>query len=1119
MSQTVRQNNLFVAQDWTVIYQAMSQVNFNSYDYDTIRQSLIEYIRTNYPEDFNDWISSSEFVAIIEMLAYLGANLAFRVDLNTRENFLSTATRRESLLRLARFLSYNPRRCLAAQGLLKLTQIKTTQTIYDSNGVNLQNLTVNWNDTGNPDWLEQFILILNAAFQPSNPFGQPVKSGTVGSVATERYDFNNTDTNNLSYKFNSTVNGTSMDMEFVNSDFVAGTSTGSTLSSNGYYMEKIPNIFNSWSLLYRRDGNGNASVNTGFFTVFKQGTLDYSDYNLGTPVPNRVIDVGALNINQNDVWVQTVSDAGLPLLDWTKVPAIVNSNLVYNNVERLTRDIYQVVTRDSNGSDSISIRFGDGNFGNVPVGRVRVYYRTSNNLTYVIQPQDMNAITLSLSYQSELDTLQTLTMQFSLQYPVANSLARESDDSIRLRAPAVYYTQNRMVNGEDYNVFPLQNSQVLKLKSVNRVYSGQSRFLDITDPTSKYSRTQVFSDDGILYKQIVNTSQQIPLINNLNTNQIIESIIQPLLHGGTDIQNVNIALRDFYLSYYTWLPGGGIFWRPSGSSLPNASQGLFYAQSNNTPTGEGTAVYLPNLERGLTTGSLVQFTEGGWASVVNQGSSELGIYATIISKPIGEYLLGSSTQRNVALQIIPPLRVSLSTSEKDDISNALQSKRNFGLRYNIQTLTWQVIDSQDLAINAPFNLANTGNTSKSNVDASWLVQFLYQANSGWQITMRGLHYMFESVREVQFYFLNNHPVVDNVTLTSARDNIRILKYNTGSNNQQLTTDQYWALHNISTSIDGQIDPRIVRVVFWDSNNDNIIDNPLVFEDLVPPNSLVFWKSSVAEGSQIWQPIPGVDYIVTFLADLSTTVPVPSVGNIAYVTNPGVFLECVSINPLSWKDVSTNYKALVGKSHINYCWQHYANSQKRIDPAIMNVIDAYVLTNNYNTALRNWISKSRPTDTQPQPPTPEDLRTLFQEFDSYKMMTDQIIWHPVRYKLLFGNLADPQLQAIFKIVRISGSTITDRELKARVIQAVDTFFDIANWDFGQSFYFTELAAYVHQQMANLLSSVVIVPTSSNSQFGDLFEIKCEPDQLFISAARVTDVQVVQNLYPSELRINT
>ena len=78
---------------------------------------MITYIRENYPEKFNDYIESSEFIAIIELLAYLSQNLAFRVDLNTRENFLATAESRESVLRLAKmldvkhFLYFQQRKC------------------------------------------------------------------------------------------------------------------------------------------------------------------------------------------------------------------------------------------------------------------------------------------------------------------------------------------------------------------------------------------------------------------------------------------------------------------------------------------------------------------------------------------------------------------------------------------------------------------------------------------------------------------------------------------------------------------------------------------------------------------------------------------------------------------------------------------------------------------------------------------------------------------------------------------------------------------------------------------------------------------------------------------------
>ena len=146
MSSTDRQTRLLVSEDWKRVYQAFRNADFQSYDFDNLRRTMINYLRQNYPEDFNDYIESSEYLALIEMIAFLGQNISFRVDLNARENFLETAERRESILRLARMLSYNPRRNQASNGLLKLSTVKTTEAIIDSAGINLASTVIKWND-------------------------------------------------------------------------------------------------------------------------------------------------------------------------------------------------------------------------------------------------------------------------------------------------------------------------------------------------------------------------------------------------------------------------------------------------------------------------------------------------------------------------------------------------------------------------------------------------------------------------------------------------------------------------------------------------------------------------------------------------------------------------------------------------------------------------------------------------------------------------------------------------------------------------------------------------------------------------------------------------------------
>ena len=76
MSITTRQTNLLVNQDWTRVYQTFKQADFQSYDFETLRKTMIDYLRTYYPEDFNDFTESSEYIALIDLIAFLGQSLA-----------------------------------------------------------------------------------------------------------------------------------------------------------------------------------------------------------------------------------------------------------------------------------------------------------------------------------------------------------------------------------------------------------------------------------------------------------------------------------------------------------------------------------------------------------------------------------------------------------------------------------------------------------------------------------------------------------------------------------------------------------------------------------------------------------------------------------------------------------------------------------------------------------------------------------------------------------------------------------------------------------------------------------------------------------------------------------
>jgi hypothetical protein len=78
-----------------------------------------------------------------------------------------------------------------------------------------------------------------------------------------------------------------------------------------------------------------------------------------------------------------------------------------------------------------------------------------------------------------------------------------------------------------------------------------------------------------------------------------------------------------------------------------------------------------------------------------------------------------------------------------------------------------------------------------------------------------------------------------------------------------------------------------------------------------------------------------------------------------------------------------------------------------------------------------------------------------------------------------------------------------------------FFSIENWEFGQTFYFSELATYVMNELTPDITNFVIVPKSTGS-FGSLFEVTCQSNEIFINGATVNDIEIIDAITASELK---
>jgi hypothetical protein len=1121
MAITTRQTSLLVQQDWTKIYQTFREADFQSYDFETLRKTMIDYLRTYYPEDFNDFVESSEYIALIDLIAFLGQSLAFRTDLNARENFIDTAERRDSILKLARLISYNPKRNVSSSGYLKIDSVSTTESVIDSNGIDLSNLVISWNDTTNDNWQEQFNSILNTALVNSQVVGRPGNSQTVNNIKIDEYTLSIVPGVVPVYKFGAIVEGNETAFEVVSG----------TTQNKSYVYEAEPRPRGRFNLLYRNDNLGNSSANTGFFVYFKQGSINNIEFNLAESLPNRVVNVNFDNINNTDTWLYGLNSQGVSDSVWNNVPAIAGVNIAYT--QSSDRNLYQINTRSN---DQIDLLFGDGSFANIPQGRYRFYYRQSNGLTYKITPEEIQNISVPISYVSRSGRVEVLTLRVSLYYTVANATARESLEEIRTKAPQQYYTQNRMITGEDYNILPYTAfSTVLKAKAVNRTSSGISRFLDVLDVTGKYSSTNIFAQDGFLYRD--EFVRQVKF-SFQTTNEIYKALynqVRPLVSMK--------STQHFFYANSNRYSIDNIKWKQS-NLYTNASQGtLIDVNGVDQLIGTGAS---SNLKYAVV-GSLIKFTAPTGYYFNGQGLVRPGtprydgdrqfIYACVdsIDQTTKQIILSQQVPTDaIVSEIIPVFENDFSSALLQTMLSHIQVYKSFGLRYSTglngagaqETPGWHIINSQNLG-NDVFDQTTAGNTTNTGADSSWLVKLVYDGDQ-YVVSYRGLDYIFESEIETKFYFDEKVKVFDSKTGQTLNDQIKILKVNTKPDSfEAIGQDLTWFVNKNVVEADGYVNNNRVLVTFPDSNNDGIPDNPDLFELLVAPavnpnEKIVFFGADLNTSSFIsYRAIGGQNTVVTDYTSRDEILLNSGnylEGQIFFATLEKKFYKLETIRGQFTTTELTDYIYKTGRRGLSFQYRHNSPNQRRIDPSPNNIMDLYMLTKQYANDYIAWIRDTSNTLTQPSPPTNEELKTEFSDLDNYKAMSDTIIYNSAKFKPIFGSKADGSLRARFKVVKNPNIIVSDNDIKTSVVAAINSYFDINNWDFGETFYFSELGAYLHNSLNPNIASVIIVPNDTAIKFGNLYQINAQPDEIIVSAATVDDVEIISSITAAQINQN-
>lgn len=1129
------------AEGWEVAYTAFQNINFAAYDYNTIKQSMIEYIQLYFAESFNDYIESSEFIALLELFAYLGEIMAYRLDINASENSIDLAQRKQSVLRLAKLVSYKASRNVPARGLVKLQTISTTERIYDLKGKDLSNVIVNWNDSNNIDWKEQFFTVMDRVLQQDFGTVSPNERVQVNDVLFELYPVKNEPLTNGVIGYNITANSSVYNMELV----------PTTLSETGP-LEARPSRNSRFTLLYGADGLGDSSNLTGFFAYTKQGSLNRKTEEFDGILPNQTYTIGAQNINNTDVWINNINPDTGDTIDtgeysfrasgeWQEVDLANAQNIIFNTNPVRTK--YEIETLEN---DDVRIIFGDGEFSDIPAGTFDIWYRTSSSQELFIPDTSVTDKRGAFKYVDGTGRIQTLTFTFKLINSLQNNAPSEDIDHIRRMAPSVYYAQDRMVNGRDYNTFPLQDSSILKLRTINRTFAGDTAYQSANDASLTYQDVKIFGNDLCLF--YTPTVHSISAPGSITNSVLLTNYVEPLLstidvyinhifsydpdtyrREFTSAERSQIASTfsdvnypwPVYLIYFDKSSVGGSIIGPDGN--PYLDQWIAFAGTTNLGS------FVPNIVIDLSV-DLTTYT------ITYRGMR------MVADSPTTRFYYDNSGQRVLSFDTL---------NSNNDLITIIQANKsstpNMLLQENIPLQILQIERYQQGLTDA--GLPNYNRVAVSTVDLNGdnipenilipnLMNTIYPA-----VIPNSVSYTSPLTINTIPYVVGQSDVVvdtDGIVVFS-EGGLLISAINSSSDRTPLPSEEYntfFVLGNYAASV-GTGD--IINIQTSDT-----IKNGLYRVNTV---TLVgsYTKITIVTNLSLADPLneyPGIKIaipgagvqgstaggIMSVYGRVSTSVVfLDSVSNVnvTITVKEYVYLSRLSVdqqyqiipttieNMTLWaNDSDDSYIRYAGKSQLNFLWQHRSSQMNLIDPSTTNIHDMFVISRSYYTQLSRWLADD--INSAPALPTSSELRNSYSKLLDNKMLSDTVILHPGKVKILLGTKAQPELRAKIKVIRTENKSLTDNQVKIRIVNIVRDFFKIDQWEFGETFYYTELDTVIQSSMPSLIASTVLVPVTPSHVFGDLYQVYASEDEILQVHITVDDVEVVDSYSATNLR---
>ena len=508
-----------------------TNTNYINKDFATMKNSLMEYAKSYFPDTYKDFNETSPGMMLIEMSAYVGDVLSFYIDQQYREMLLPLAEERRNIVSLAGMLGYKIRPIIPAT--VKLTMTQTVAALADgeipdySQAVTVER-GMQVGATSNADVKFETLDVID--FRISGSFDPPpFKTNFNDDGIAQNYELRRTvkamsaETITRIFPLGGPVKFLKIDLP---EDNVIDIISIKDASNNTYYQvdylaqDKVP-----LETHYTDDSNRD--------TAYSQLTGDPSD-TMALPVPYTLEFIRTPRRFIKDV-------------SWDGVTSIVFGNGILRSGQS-QESIFQQTAQVGIGIpgkgehlvQGIDPLQGDeySTLGNTPSHTsLTVTYRVGGGITTNVTANDL--ITINTSVESPgSPAVAGATLSVTNPEPARGGSDQESAQEIRERATAFFTTQNRCVTRQDYEARILNMSS--KFGNIAKVYVQRSSSpLQAASANALNGATQ-------LQEQSV-TINEIQYIPTQDVTDFLATSMQPVLDG---VESGIVPTIDVYtLSY------------------------------------------------------------------------------------------------------------------------------------------------------------------------------------------------------------------------------------------------------------------------------------------------------------------------------------------------------------------------------------------------------------------------------------------------------------------------------------------------------------------------------------------------------------------------------------------